>query len=91
MNKKAPIYRLCVVTRELLPITDLFRICKTKSGEIVVDETHKNEGRGAYIKKDLKTITIAHDRKLLSRALRHEVKDDIYLKLISMLGKERRG
>ena len=74
MNKKAPIYRTCIATRKLLLKSDLYRIVKYN----------------AYISKDLKAITLAHDKHLLAKALKCEVKEEIYLELISALSKEKR-
>ena len=90
MNKRPPVYRICVVNRKTYLRDDLFRICKTNEG-VKIDLNYKLGGRGVYLFKDLKSIKTAHDKKLLSRALRAEVKDDIFLELISLLGKERRG
>ena len=89
MNKKAPIYRTCVVTRKLLLKSDLYRVVKS-NGVIQIDISQKMPGRGAYISKDLKAITLAHDKHLLSKALKCEVKDDIYAELVALLSKEKR-
>ena len=89
MNFKRPVYRMCVVTREKYLKEDLFRVVKTSQG-VVLDKEHKLPGRGAYIKKDLKTIELAFKRKSLNRALRCEVKEEVYLSLIQELSKERR-
>ena len=89
MNFNRPVYRMCVVSRELLLKKDLFRLVKTSSG-VVFDEKQNIQGRGVYIKKDLKTIELAFKRKSLNRALKAEVSEDIYLSLIQALSKERR-
>ena len=90
MNKRAPIYRTCIASRNKFLKKDLFRIVKTKSGNIVFDEKQIKEGRGVYLKKDLKAITLAHDRHLLNKVLRAEVSDDIYAELVVALSKEKR-
>ena len=89
MNFKRPVYRMCVVSRELLLKKDLFRLVKTSSG-IVFDEKQNIQGRGVYIKKDLKTIELAFKRKSLNKAFKTEVSENIYLSLIQALSKERR-
>ena len=89
MNKKAPIYRICVVTRKSFLKSDLYRVVKY-NGVVSFDRNQNMPGRGAYISKDLKAITIAHDKHLLSKALRCEVKDDIYVELVNALSKEKR-
>ena len=89
MNKKAPIYRTCIATRKLFLKSDLYRIVKV-NGQIYVDISQNMPGRGAYISKDLKAITLAHDKHLLAKALKCEVKDEIFVQLIAMLSKEKR-
>ena len=53
--KKVPL-RTCVVTKEKLEKKDLFRVLRTPEGNVIVDDTNKANGRGAYIKKDLDAI-----------------------------------
>ena len=42
------------------------------------------------LKKDLKVIELAHKKKIISKSLKLDVKDEIYLELIQELSKERR-
>ena len=55
--KKIPL-RTCVVTKEKLPKKELLRVVKTNDG-IVVDETGKVNGHGAYIKKSMEALELA--------------------------------
>lgn len=48
--KKIPM-RTCVVTREKLEKKDLLRVVRTPEGKVIVDDTLKSNGRGAYLKK----------------------------------------
>ena len=89
MNKKAPVFRMCVVTREILPKEELFRVV-VHDNKVYFDEKQNMSGRGAYIKKDLKTIELGQKRNSLSRALRREVDDSIYIELIQALSRERK-
>ena len=89
MNKRAPIYRTCIVTREKILKEDLFRVVKNND-KIYFDENQNMSGRGAYIKKDLNVILLAQKRHSLSKALRREVDDSIYIELIQELSKERK-
>ena len=70
--------RRCVVTKEQLPKSDLLRIVKNKEGQVFPDITGKANGRGAYIKKDLNTLKIAKDKKILERALETKINDEVY-------------
>ena len=82
--KKIPM-RTCIVTKESLPKKDLIRIVKTPEGNVIIDETGKSNGRGAYLKKDLEIIKKAQKSKVLNRALQIEVPDNIYLELENMI------
>ena len=75
--KKIPL-RSCVVTKEKLPKYELVRVVRTKEGDVVVDLTSKQNGRGAYIKKDINVINEAEKTKILNRHLGVEVKKEIY-------------
>ena len=55
MNKKIPM-RSCVVTKESLPKKELIRVVRDKEGNVTIDLTGKQNGRGAYLKKDLDVI-----------------------------------
>lgn len=78
--KKIPL-RTCVVSKEKLEKKDLFRIVRTPLGEVIIDETGKSNGRGAYIKKDLDVILKAEKSKVLDRHLMVNVPKEIYEEL----------
>ena len=77
------IQRMCIATREIKDIKDLFRIVKTPSGNILIEEEKHLPGRGAYISRNIEAIKIAQKKKLLNRALRTNVPDDIYEALLA--------
>ncbi len=87
MNYRAPIYRICIVTREKLLKEDMFRVVRTGQG-VYFDKYQNMPGRGVYIKKDLQVILKAQKSRALSRGLRCEVKDEIYIELIQALNKK---
>lgn len=89
MNKKPQIYRMCIVTRELLLKSDLFRVVKNGSG-VYFDKNQNMPGRGCYIKKDINIVELARKRHSLSKGLRREVDDYIYQELINALSQERK-
>ena len=76
---------MCIVTRNIVPISELFRIVRTKSCEVIVDISNNIKGRGAYIKKDKDVILKAKKKNLLSKALKTNVNEDIYQQLIELL------
>lgn len=79
--KKIPL-RTCVVSHEKCEKKDLFRVLRTPDKEIVVDYTLKQNGRGAYLKKDEDVILKAKKTKILDRVLDVVVPDSIYDELI---------
>lgn len=85
-TKKIPM-RSCVVTSEKLPKRELLRIVKTKEGEILVDETGKINGRGAYIKKDLEVLEKAKKSKILERKLEIEISEEVYKEVENAINK----
>ena len=83
--KKIPM-RSCVITGEKLPKKDLIRVVRTPEGNVIVDETGKANGRGAYLKKDIETFEKAEKSKILNRKLDVEVPSSIYEELKSKIG-----
>ena len=75
--KKIP-QRTCVITKEKCDKKDLLRIVKNKEGQVFLDSTGKENGRGAYLKKELDVIEKAEKTKLLERVLEIEVPSEIY-------------
>lgn len=83
--KKIPM-RSCVVTGEKLPKKELIRVVRTPEGNVIVDESGKANGRGAYLKKSVETFEKASKSKILNRKLEVEVPDSIYEELKSKVG-----
>ena len=75
--KKIPM-RTCVVTREKLEKKDLLRVVRTPEGKVIVDDTLKSNGRGAYLKKDISVIEKAKTSKILDKHLEVTVPFSIY-------------
>ena len=75
--KKIPL-RTCVVTKESLPKGELLRVVRTPEGNVCVDTTGKQNGRGAYIKKDLFVLEQAKKTKILEKRLECEIEESVY-------------
>ena len=75
---------MCVVTREVKDINELFRIVKTPSGVILIEKDKHIPGRGAYLSKDKEIIKLAKKRKSLNKALRTNVDEAIYDELLAI-------
>lgn len=78
--RKIPM-RTCIVTKEKLPKVDLIRVVRTPEGEVKIDETGKQNGRGAYLKKDAEVFKRAKTSKILNRHLEVEIPDAIFEEL----------
>ena len=83
-QKKIPM-RTCVVTNEKYPKKELIRVARTPEGNIIVDETGKANGRGAYLKKDKEVIKKAQEKKILERHLETKIEENIYDELINKI------
>ena len=82
--KKIPC-RTCVITKEKLPKNELIRVVRTPEGNVVIDESGKLNGRGAYLKLEESVIDKAKTSKVLNRVLEVEVPDSIYEELKSLI------
>ena len=85
--RKIPM-RMCVVSREKLPKKELIRIVRTDNG-VIIDETGKVNGRGAYVKKDIAVIEKAEKTKVLDKHLEVNVPTEIYEQLKEIINEAR--
>lgn len=82
--KKTPM-RSCVITREKCEKKDLMRIVRTPEKEVIIDETGKANGRGAYLKKDKEVIEKARSSKALEKVLEVSIPDSIYDEMLNKI------
>lgn len=78
--KKIP-QRSCVVCRTKKDKNELIRIVKNQTNEIIIDESGKKPGKGAYICDSTECLEKEMKIKALKRALETEVPEEIYEKL----------
>ena len=83
-NRKIPL-RTCILTKEVLPKQELFRIVINKEKEVSIDLTGKQNGRGVYLKKDISVINKAKDLKLLDKKLEVKIEEKLYEDLINLM------
>ena len=80
--------RTCMGCNEKKDKKDLIRIVKNKNGEISIDRTGKQEGRGAYLCDNIECLEKAIKTKRIERVFEQKISDEIYEKLRGvMLGK----
>lgn len=77
--------RTCVITKEKLLKKDLLRIVRTPEKNIVVDITGKQNGRGAYLKKDKEVIEKARKTKILEHILETSIPDEVYDEMLKYI------
>lgn len=82
-TRKIPM-RMCVVTKEKFPKKELIRVVKTADG-VIVDETGKVNGHGAYLKKDLEVFEKAYKNKILDKVLETEVPEEVFDELKKLI------
>ena len=76
-KKKIPT-RMCIACRENIEKRELIRVVRVGDHTLVVDETGKANGRGAYICPKLECLEKAKKTKAFSRALEVDMSEDLY-------------
>jgi len=84
--KKIP-QRSCVVCRTKKDKNELIRIVKNQTNEIIIDESGKKPGKGAYICDSIECLEKGIKNKALKRALETEIPDEIYENLREKISK----
>jgi predicted RNA-binding protein YlxR (DUF448 family) len=82
--KKIPM-RTCIITKEKYPKNELIRIVRTPENEILVDITGKINGHGVYLKKDKEVFAKAKKTHMLNKALKMEVKEEVFIELDKLI------
>lgn len=76
-QRKIPL-RKCVGCQELSSKKELIRVVLTPEGEIRLDLTGRQNGRGAYLCRKVECLRLARKRKSLERALKSAIPDSVY-------------
>ena len=82
--KKIP-QRMCLITREKYDKRDLIRVVRNKELGVLIDDSGKVNGKGAYLKKDIEVINKAIKTKALEKALEVEIPNSIYEQLLDIV------
>lgn len=80
--KKIPL-RKSLVSGEIIDKRDLLRIVKTKEGQVFIDPTGKQNGRGAYIKLDNQEALMAKKKQVFNRSFSMDIPESFYDDLIA--------
>lgn len=86
MSKKRRIpQRKCVSCEEMKSKNDLTRVIKSPEGQIMIDSTGKQNGRGAYMCNSISCFEKAKDNRCLERSLRSQIPENVYEELAKEL------
>ena len=69
--------RSCVACRTVRPKRELVRVVRTPAGEVVLDESGRLAGRGAYVCRSTACLDKAITKGALSRALKTPLPADL--------------
>ncbi|MBR3593702.1 MAG: YlxR family protein [Clostridia bacterium] len=77
--------RMCVGCGQMKPKTELVRVVKSASGEISLDKTGKQNGRGAYICREEKCLLAAGKARRFEKAFSSAVPEEVIEKILEEL------
>ncbi|MCL2718291.1 MAG: YlxR family protein [Lachnospiraceae bacterium] len=80
-NKKTPL-RQCIGCGAMKSKQEMLRVLKKNTGEIFLDITGRENGRGAYTCIESSCLINARKNKGLERSFKMRVSDDVYDSLI---------
>lgn len=79
------IQRTCMGCNAKKEKSELIRIVKDKENVLMIDETGKKEGRGAYICRDVKCLKKVIKNRRLEKKLKIKVSEEFYKDLGSVV------
>jgi predicted RNA-binding protein YlxR (DUF448 family) len=77
-KKSSTPIRRCLVTGEHLPKETLLRIVLTPLGQLMIDPSGKQNGRGAYVQKKVDLIERLKKGQLLNKQFALDIPEDFY-------------
>ncbi|MBQ3379113.1 MAG: YlxR family protein [Clostridia bacterium] len=86
-TKKIPL-RMCLGCGEMKPKRELIRVVKNKDGELFLDLTGKQNGRGAYICKNAECFAKAKKARRFEHKLEAAIPEEVYERLQRELSQE---
>ncbi len=80
MGKQIP-QRQCIGCRQMYDKKELIRVVRTPEGQICIDGSGKQNGRGAYLCKKMECLDTALKNHGLERSLKTKVSSELYEEL----------
>ena len=78
--RKIPM-RMCVGCREMKPKVQLLRVVRPQEGEVHIDRTGRDPGRGAYLCRHIDCLRRARKSRALERALEAQIDEAVFAQL----------
>ncbi|SCT04609.1 RNase P modulator RnpM [Staphylococcus caeli] len=90
MKKKKIPMRKCILSNEMRPKNDMIRVVINKENQIFADATGKQQGRGAYVSKDVKLVEAAQEKGTLEKYFKADAEtlDPVYKEIIRLIYRE---
>ena len=80
-----------ILSNKMMPKRKMIRIVRTVDNSIVIDDSGKLPGRGAYVSLNPSLLKKSMKHSLLDKALNIQIKSDFYNKLLKyMIHKKER-
>ncbi|MBS9337182.1 RNase P modulator RnpM [Fructobacillus parabroussonetiae] len=83
-TRKIPM-RKEIVSGEMYPKKELVRVVKNKEGEVFLDPTGKQNGRGAYIALDREVAKAAREKRVFEKAFSQPIDPEFYEELYAFV------
>ncbi|EHJ07741.1 hypothetical protein SS7213T_07802 [Staphylococcus simiae CCM 7213 = CCUG 51256] len=82
--------RKCILSNEMYPKKDMIRVVINKDGEIFADASGKQQGRGAYVSKNVNMVEQAQQKEVLEKYFKasKEQLAPVYKEIIRLIYRE---
>lgn len=87
-KRKVPL-RKCIVSQEMYPKKELVRVVKNKEGEVFLDPSGRQNGRGAYIALEPELALKAKEKRVFDRAFSVKISDEFYDELYAYIDHQK--
>lgn len=87
-QRKIPM-RKCIVSGQMFPKKELVRVVKTKEGEVAIDPTGRQNGRGAYIGLEPDLAVLAKKKRTFDSAFSMKIADEFYDELHAYIAHQK--
>lgn len=78
---KTKLQRSCIGCNTKKNKEEFIRISKNKNGIIEIDDNNKNQGRGAYICKNINCLEMAIKKRKLEKSFSSKIEENLYEKI----------